>query len=205
MKTNTLFHRIFLLAALVGIVSGFALLTKTSSVSAAAPPGCYMKEKTGNTYVAAGSDCVSVKGYKSDKCYAANFGSTDFKETACSGITLVQTQPLSNALGPTNGGAEVCGTGDQAVKISIKIGCTRKSANPILDAFFALLRFASVGVGVVLAGAAIVVGIQYSFSRGDPGATAKAKAHLTYIAIALLTYIFSFALLNFLVPGGLLS
>lgn len=207
MKINIASYRFFTaLSVLAGLLMSAVVLSAVQYAYADAPPGCYLK--VGDGYITAGSDCLSVSGYKSTNCYvgeATNGGKApDFKEAPCGSVKITQIKSLSSTLGSANG-AEVCGRGDQAVKISIKIGCTRRVDNPILDALFAVLRFGSVGVGIVLVGSAIVSGIQYSFSRGDPGATAKSKAHLSYIAIALLLYLFTFALLNFLVPGGLLS
>lgn len=207
MKTNiTPYRFLATLAVVAGLLASVFVITQPQTASAATA-GCYYK--VGNDYVTGGSDCLGTSGYQATKCYVADAATggkaPEFKEAACGSIKVVTAKSLSSTLGPTDGGAEVCGTGSQAVKISIKIGCTRKVANPILDALFALLRFLSVGVGVVLTAAGIVTGVQYSFSRGDPGSTAKAKAHLGYIVVALLIYLFSFALLNFLVPGGLLS
>ena len=105
------------------------------------------------------------------------------------------------ALGVAYAG-KTCGSGSQAVKTAIDIGCQGKD-NPIWDMIFALIRFLSVGVGIVVVGSIIVAGIQYTISRGDPQATANALKRVTNAAIALAMYIFAFALLNFLVPGGL--
>jgi len=97
-----------------------------------------------------------------------------------------------------------CGAGKEAVTISIDIGCVGKG-NPILDALFAAIRFLSLGVGMVVVGSIIVAGIQYTVSRGDPQATAKSVERITNSLIALVLFIFTYALLNWLVPAGLLK
>ncbi|HEY5806231.1 MAG TPA: hypothetical protein VIS56_02480 [Candidatus Saccharimonadales bacterium] len=59
-------------------------------------------------------------------------------------------------------------------------------------------------VGVVAVISIIVAGIQYSASADDPGVVAKAKQRIFNTVIGLIGYIFLFALLNYLVPGGIL-
>ncbi len=99
------------------------------------------------------------------------------------------------------GGHKECGSGTASYKPFIDIGC-RGEGNPILDMTFAFIRFLSVGVGLVLIGSTIVAGIQYTASRGDVAATVKAVERVRNTVIALLLYIFAYALLNWLVPGG---
>lgn len=61
---------------------------------------------------------------------------------------------------------------------------------------------ALVGVGVVTS--LIIGGIQYSSSGGDPGKSSAAKNRIRNALIALVTFILLSAMLNFLIPGGLL-
>jgi hypothetical protein len=106
----------------------------------------------------------------------------------------------------TVAGTNQCGSGEDKNKVetSMDLGC-KATGNAIFDFLFALLRFMSVGIGIVLVISMIIVGIQYSWARGDPGAVAKAKDRMLYIFIALLIYILAFAALNYLVPGNLLE
>jgi hypothetical protein len=94
-----------------------------------------------------------------------------------------------------------CGGGDDAVKVSIDIGCYGKG-NALLDATFAIIRLLSTGVGIVIVISTIVAGIQYATSAGDPSAVQKAIGRLTNNAIALLIFIFGYAILNFIIPAG---
>jgi len=100
-----------------------------------------------------------------------------------------------------------CGSGTNVVDVSFDFGCLGpaygKELNPILDIAFALFRFLSAGVGLVVIGSIIIAGIQYSASRGNPQATQAAIKRITNAIIGLLIYIFAFAILNFIVPGGL--
>lgn len=62
---------------------------------------------------------------------------------------------------------------------------------------------------VVAAVAVIIVimitigGIQYSTAGGDPGAVAAARKRITDAVIALVIFIFMYAFLQWIVPGGI--
>ena len=101
------------------------------------------------------------------------------------------------------GAVDKCGGGDTETWISININCTGRGV-AILDAFFAIIRFLSFGAGLVIVGSIVVGGIQYTASRGDPQATAQAVNRLRSALIALLIFIFAYAILNYLVPGQIL-
>jgi hypothetical protein len=92
---------------------------------------------------------------------------------------------------------------DISVRTSIDFGCKGKG-NPILDIAFAIIRWLSNGVGLVLIGSLIFGGIQYTTSRGDPQATAIAVNRIRSVMGALLLFIFAYALLNYLIPGNIL-
>lgn len=100
--------------------------------------------------------------------------------------------------------APFCGDPAKAVRLSIDLGCKHKG-NPIMDALFAIIRFLTYGVGLIIIGSTIVAGIQYSASRGDPNATAAAIARVRNNLIALLIFIFAFPIINYLIPNGLLK
>lgn len=93
------------------------------------------------------------------------------------------------------------------VKTKFNFGCLGKRGpsglGPIQDLVFALIRFASVGVGIAVVISIILAGLQYSTAEGNPETTQKAKTRITYSMIALLVYVFTFSILQFLIPGGL--
>lgn len=108
-------------------------------------------------------------------------------------------------------GGQYCGSKDGSgwTKISFPIGCIGADydgpgdLNPIVDMMFALLRFISAGVGLVVIGSIIWAGIHYSTSRGNPQQAEAAIKRVANSITALLLYIFAFALLNYVVPGGM--
>jgi len=97
-----------------------------------------------------------------------------------------------------------CGSGDAEVKTSINIGC-RGRGNAIVDMLFAFIRFLSAGVGLIIAGSLVFAGIQYTTSRGDPQATAAAVDRIQNSVMALLLFLFAYAILNYIVPGAVLK
>jgi heme A synthase len=106
-----------------------------------------------------------------------------------------------------------CGSGDNAVYTSIDIGCygaschtsNPKGCNALTDATFAIIRFLSVGIGIIVVASMVWAGIQYTTSRGDPAAVSQAKQRIVNNVIALLVYIFAYAILNYVIPQGFLN
>lgn len=110
-----------------------------------------------------------------------------------------------SATAPVSAGT-ICGKTDNSrgiteVSTSIDIGC-KHEGNPITDATFGVIRFLSNGVGLVLVGSMVYAGMQYSASRGDPQKAAQAITRIQSNVLALFLYIFSYAILNYLLPAG---
>lgn len=97
-----------------------------------------------------------------------------------------------------------CGGDDTQIETAIDIGC-RTKGNAVLDATFAIIRFLSNGVGLVLIGSLVYAGIQYTASNGNPQNIAAAENRIKAVMVALLIYIFAYAMLNYLIPGQLLT
>lgn len=72
---------------------------------------------------------------------------------------------------------------------------------PVVD----IINFLSYGIGIVVVGMIIVGGIQYATSGGVPQKIEAARRRITNALIALVLYIFMFAILQWLVPGGIFS
>lgn len=103
-----------------------------------------------------------------------------------------------------------CGKGDNEVKTKFNFGClgdkyNGERLNPIVDLAYSIIRFLSAGVGIVVVASVIWAGIQYSSSQGNPEQTQQAKLRIQNAVIALVIYLFTFALIQYLVPGGLFT
>jgi hypothetical protein len=73
----------------------------------------------------------------------------------------------------------------------------------IMDELMIIIRLLSAMVGVVAVVMLIIGGIQYTASNGNPQAVAAAKKKITDVFIGLISYIFLWSFLEWLIPGGL--
>ena len=92
------------------------------------------------------------------------------------------------------------GCGDSAVTAS----CNHDGCDLVGKFLNPLIKLLSAAVGVVVVLSIIYGAIQYSSSAGDPQKAAKARGHITKTVLALVAYIFFFAFLQFIVPGGVI-
>lgn len=122
-------------------------------------------------------------------------------------VTAQSDKPKQSFYGAEEGKGDKCGSGENAYKTKINFGCLGDSGpsgmGPIEDMLYAIVRFISFGVGLVVVGSIIVAGIQYSTSEGNPETTQAAKNRVRDAVIGLIIYLFAFALVQYLVPGGL--
>ncbi len=111
----------------------------------------------------------------------------------------------SSSVGTVNIGSSQgkypCGGPGQEVYTSINIGCVHKG-NPIMDALFAIIRVLSIGVGFAIVAGLVIAAIQFIASSGDPQLRAKAISRIHNVVIALLVFIFAYAILNYVIPAG---
>ncbi len=112
-----------------------------------------------------------------------------------------------SGLNGSGGYKDTCGQGNDAVKTKFNFGCQGSNyegpGGSIGDLAFSFIRFLSMGVGIVVVISIIVAGIQYSASEGNPETTQSAKNRIRSAIIGLVLYVFIFAIIQFLVPGGL--
>ena len=66
------------------------------------------------------------------------------------------------------------------------------------------INILSATVGIVIVAMVIIGGIQYSTSGDDPQAVAKAKGKIINALLALVVFVFGYAFLQWVVPGGVL-
>lgn len=77
-----------------------------------------------------------------------------------------------------------------------------KSNCGIIRYLVTFIRFLTAIVGIVIVAGIIIGGIQYSVSADEASAVSAAKKRIFNALLALAVYIFMFALLQYLVPGG---
>lgn len=66
-----------------------------------------------------------------------------------------------------------------------------------------VINIMSIGVGVLAVGGIVYGSIMYTSAGGSPEKSKKARLMITNVIVGLVLYALMFALLNFLVPGGL--
>lgn len=79
------------------------------------------------------------------------------------------------------------------------------NGNPIVNDLRIVINFLSAGVGVIVTGSIIYAGIQYTIAGNDSNAVGAAKKRIQDSIIALVTFFFIWAFLQWLIPGGLLN
>ena len=76
-------------------------------------------------------------------------------------------------------------------------------SNKIVEDLNGIIDFLSAGVAIVVIGSIILGGIQYSMAGGSPDAVSKAKHRITNALLAFVAFLFIFAFLQWIIPGGL--
>lgn len=74
----------------------------------------------------------------------------------------------------------------------------------IVKTLIVIINILSAMVGVVIVAMLIVGGIQYSSAGDDPKKITAAKSRISNAILAFVVFIFMFAFLNWVVPGGVL-
>lgn len=77
--------------------------------------------------------------------------------------------------------------------------------NEITDLLQTIVRFLSAGIGIVIAIMVVVGAIQYITAAGNPQKVAAAKGRIGQALLGLFLYVFGLAILQWLVPGTIIS
>lgn len=196
---------------LVGVLC--LLLAQNHTVGAAPSDQCADKVEKTKCIAEAKKKCTSTVPDRKDDCERSVARGYEDKKAGDSALTGGSS---SISLGGTVGYKDLCGKKSKdgkkgaEVKTKFNFGCVGKaykgeSLNPILDLAFSIIRFVSAGVGLIVVGSIIYAGILYSSSQGNPEQTQAAKNRIQNSIIGLVLYIFIFALVQYLVPGGLFT
>ena len=91
----------------------------------------------------------------------------------------------------------------QTPKLLMFFGATQNlTTNPIVKDIQQIVDFLSVGVGIIVVGAIIIGGIQYITAGDSAEKVSAAKQRIINGLIALMAFIFTWAFLQWLIPGG---
>lgn len=97
--------------------------------------------------------------------------------------------------------AETCGS----TATFFNWDCSSDDKNIIMDALISILNWAAVGVSVVVVIGIIYGGIMIASAGGNESQMKKGITIIRNAVIALILYFGMWAILNFLIPGGLFN
>jgi hypothetical protein len=83
------------------------------------------------------------------------------------------------------------------------ISCTSNNCNLEDEYVIPIINLLSASFGVIAVISLILGGINYTTSEGDPQKISRAKVRIRNTIIAVVAYMFLYAFLNFLIPGGI--
>jgi hypothetical protein len=144
------------------------------------------------------SNCPTSKG---GNCTAMNHRVPT--ESGGEEVRTTITCPINSGGGggdaPDDGTTAGCGE----LKTSI-ISCST-GGDPLIGMLLQVINFLAVGVGIAVVGGIIWGGLIYASSNGDSGKTKQAVTIIVNAVVGLLLFIFMYAFVNFLVPGGVFT
>ncbi len=154
---------------------------------------------------------ASFTTFQNGACYIFTKG-TDYRRPACATLeTFNQVSKEVQQRENEKTNAANASKSSEALKNETRKkvqDCTGESCitdNPLVVIVKAVVNFVSVLVAVIVVIMIIIGGIQYSSAGGSPQKTAEAKNRITNAILAFVMYIFLFAFLQWLIPGGVLK
>ncbi len=183
----------------ISIIASLLLISSIGSITiahASNATGCYTGTSA-STKTACPSGAVDTQGnpLSSNNCYVLSQANSLPNGTLTGTWANVQCSNLTTPAGP------YCGSGSNRVYTSIDLGCSHVGG-PVTDLVFAIIRLLSDGVGIVVVASMIVAGIQYTVSQDDPQAKKNAMGRIQSSLLALVIFIFAYAILNYVIPQG---
>lgn len=119
--------------------------------------------------------------------------------------------PIKNNKGVVVRTAPYCCGADsqgQPIETSIDFGCPNGAAagaNTTTSLLLTILNFLAVGVGIAVVGGIVFGGLRYATADGNASNAQQGITFIVNSVIGLLLFIFMYAIINFLVPGGLFT
>lgn len=199
----------------LGVIS-YVNSSPASALTKAQKEQCYERWAGRSTGTAGGSDAKKYNEaefkktncYKEDTCKIERYqdGSTIHCFNVATGKFDSQNsknRPSTDDGGGGGGGETVSGCGDVQTSLIKCDGAGTDS--PVVNMLLQIINFMAVGVGIAVVGGIAWGGMLYASSNGD---SSKAKQGITTIVnsiLGLFLFMFTYAFINFLVPGGLFN
>lgn len=97
-----------------------------------------------------------------------------------------------------------CGTAQTSIDFDCAKG-TKTGANTVTSLLLTIINFLAVGVGIAVVGGIVFGGLRYATADGNASNAQQGITFIVNSVIGLLLFIFMYAIINFLVPGGLFT
>jgi hypothetical protein len=194
------------------LISILALLLASPSIllvskAEAATPGCYSASGSADRITITATDCPNAdiqEDVNKGACYIRYNQSSTFTGQACSSITtgLNDNSGSSNITQSQEGGTDRDSFSGGQCEPEGDEGLNSENCG-IINIVVSVINFLSAIAGIALVASLMISGYLYMTARDNAGQIEKAKARIIQTLIALTVFIFMYALLNFLIPGGL--
>lgn len=191
--------------------AGLANTDRTTN--SAAQPSTAFEWATETVQILTGYADVASADSASDRTdsgsVAPDAGSTDSGSPAASGESGTQGGAVKEAIGASPVTNPFGDAGPSCIPIALPISGTNKCIdNPseggaILVYTKQAILLVSGMIGGIIVLMIIISGVQYIISMGNPTGIAGAKKRLTNAITALVIFIMAYAIINFLLPGGI--
>lgn len=191
LKTSFLLTGILMLSGLflIAPVVGAAATVDAAEVCGNLSP---TYKKKCETYIATLNKCAATDSKCQDKAFTTYQNNVCGTSVSCMTDTtkLVPKQSLqSSGSSTTSPYPSVTGSSDV-------------QSNPIIKWLKAAINLLAAVIGIGSVVMIIVAGIQYSAARDNPQAIQSAKQKIVNVVIALASFIFLWAFMQWLIPGG---
>jgi hypothetical protein len=173
--------------------------------ASAATPGCYRASGSADRVTITSTECPNAdiqEDVNKGACYISFNQSTNFSSQLCSQI--------ETGLNDNSGSAESSGgaSGSSVEPTPVNTDCNGDDLDrdncQIINWLVIGINFLSAIAGVVIVASIMISGFQYMTAQDNAGQIEKAKSRIIITLLALAVFIFMYALLNYLVPGGVL-
>lgn len=104
---------------------------------------------------------------------------------------------------PVGGGGGPAPAPQCAKNITNILPCDPSGGGSVWNLLAVVVNFLAIGVGVAVLAGIIFGGFLYASSGGSAEQAKRGIGHIRNAIIALLLFIFMYALINFIIPGGL--
>lgn len=126
-------------------------------------------------------------------CSTASVSAATFSPTVMAPLHSFAAVPGCDDVTPSNVNSEL----DKKAQGGGGLDCILKTyVDPAVNVLSGL-------AGIIVVANIAIGGIQYSSAGGDPGKVSAAKSRITKAILALVAFIFLYAFINFILPGGI--